>query len=412
MLSAKKVERAKKPGRYSCGLVRGLALQVTASGAKSWVLRYQLRGDKRWLGLGSAADFSLKEARERARAARQLLADGIDPLEKKREAEAAARLAAARQLTFREAANRYFDQNAERWHNVSHREQFLGTLETHVFPTIGAMDVASIETADVLRVLEHDNFWKSKSVTADRTRGRIEQVLDWAVVRGHRPAGTNPAKWKGHLDQVLAPARQLAPIVHHKAMHYRDVPAFMMALRAHNTVPARALEFLINVSGRSNEALGAKWSEIDFADKVWVVPATRMKTKREHRVPLSPAMIELLRKLPRDGGEFVFIGKQPGIPNHRMCLTWLMQQLGQAGKATSHGFRSSFRDWAGEETAFPHDVCEAALAHVRGDKSVQAYARGTLFEKRRRLMEAWSRYCGSKPVSAAAGDVVPMRSAQ
>jgi integrase len=407
MLSAKKVERAKKPGRYSCGLVRGLALQVTASGAKSWVLRYQLRGDKRWLGLGSAADFSLKEARERARAARQLLADGIDPLEKKRAAEDAARLAAARKLTFREAANRYFDQNAERW-RPSHRELFLTTLKAHAFPTLGAMDVASIDTPDILRALEP--IWeKSKGIiTADRTRGRIEQVLDWAVVRGHRPAGTNPARWKGHLDQVLPPPRQLAPIVHHKAMHYRDVPAFMIALRALNTVPARALEFLINVSARSNEVLGAKWSEIDFADKVWTVPAERMKGKREHRVPLSSAMIELLRKLPRDGGEFVFIGKQPGVANHRMCLTWLMMQLGQTGKATSHGFRSSFRDFAGETTAFPHDVCEAALAHVRGDKSVQAYARGDLFNKRRQLMEQWSRYCKSKPAKVA-GDVVPMR---
>jgi len=409
MLSAKKVERATKPGRYPCGLVRGLLLQVTESGAKSWVLRYQLHGRERWLGLGSAADFSLKEARERARAARQLLADKIDPVEQKQAAQSAAKLAAARKLTFREAAERYFDQNAERWRNASHREQFLGTLKTHVFPTLGALDVASIDTPDVLRALEP--IWKSKAVTADRTRGRIEQVIDWAVVRGHRPAGTNPAKWKGHLDQVLPPPRQLAPIVHHNAMHYRDVPAFMVALRAHNTVPARALEFLIHVAGRSNEVLGAKWGEIDFADKVWTVPAARMKAKREHRVPLSPIMIELLRKLPRDGGEYVFIGKRAGVPNHRMCLTWMLQILGQAGKATSHGFRSSFRDFAGETTAFPHDVCEAALAHVRGDKSVRAYARGDLFTKRRQLMEQWSRYCESKPAKVA-GDVVPLRSAQ
>jgi integrase len=405
MLSAKKVERATKPGRYPCGLVRGLLLQVTESGAKSWVLRYQLHGRERWLGLGSAADFTLKEARERARAARQLLADRIDPVEQKQAAQSAARLAAARKLTFREAANRYFDQNAERW-RPSHRELFLTTLKAYAFPALGAMDVASIDTPDVLRALEP--IWKSKSITADRTRGRIEQVLDWAVVRGHRPAGTNPARWKGHLDQVLPPPRQLAPIVHHNAMHYRDLPAFMIALRAHDTVPARALEFLIHTAARSNEVLGAKWSEIDFTDKIWTVPATRMKGKREHRVPLSSVMIELLRKLPRDGGDYVFVGKQPGVPNHRMCLTWAMQQLDQSGKSTTHGFRSSFRDFAGETTAFSHDVCEAVLAHVRGDKSVQAYARGDLFAKRRQLMEQWSRYCESKPAKVA-GDVVPLR---
>ena len=408
MLTMKAVERTKKPGRYRCGLVKGLLLQVTASGAKSWVLRYELNGRERWLGLGSVADFGLKDARDRARSARQLLADKIDPVEEKQATQAAAKLAAARKLTFREAAERYFDQNAERWRNASHREQFLGTLKAHVFPMLGAVDVASIDTPDILRALEP--IWKTKSITADRTRGRIEQVLDWALVRGHRPAGSNPARWKGHLDQVLPPPRQLAPIVHHNAMSYRDVPAFMAALRKHDTVPARALEFLIHTAARSNEVLGAKWGEIDFVGKIWTVPAERMKGKREHRVPLSAAMIELLRNLPRDGSDQVFIGKRAGAPIHRMALTWLMQLLGQAGKATTHGFRSSFRDWAGEATAFPHDVCEAALAHVRGDKSVQAYARGDLFKRRQLMMEQWSKFCTSPPAKAAAADnVVTMR---
>jgi integrase len=409
MLTAKQVERIKTPGRYACGLVKGLYLQVTNTGAKitkSWVLRYQLHHRERMMGLGSAADFTLKEARERARLQRQLLADRVDPLAGKRAAEEAAKLAAARQLTFREAAERYFDQHAERWRNANHREQFLSTLKAHIFPTLGAMDVAAIETADVLRALEP--IWKSKSITADRTRGRIEAVLDWAIVRNHRPPGTNPAKWKGHLSEVLPPPRQLAPIVHHKAMHYRDVPAFMIALRAHDTVPARALEFLIHVAARSNEVLGAQWSEIDLVDKIWTVPAERMKSKREHRVPLSPTAVELLRELPRDGGRFVFIGKGAGAPIHRMALTWLMMQLGQEGKATVHGFRSTFRDWAGETTAFPHDVCEAALAHVRGDKSVQAYARGDLFAKRRLLMATWSKHCLTPP-SKVGGDVVALR---
>jgi len=229
MLTAKKVERAKQPGRYYCGLIRGLYLQVTASGAKSWVLRYQLRGQERWMGLGSASEFSLKEARERARAARQLLADRIDPLAGKRAAEAAAKLAAARKLTFAEAAQRYFNQHASKWRSAKHREAFLGTLAAFAFPVLGNMDVAAIDTPDILRAIEP--HWTTKAVTIDRTRNRIEQVLDWCVVRGHRPPGTNPAMWKGHLDQVLPPARKVAPVAHHAAMDYRQLPTFMDELR-------------------------------------------------------------------------------------------------------------------------------------------------------------------------------------
>jgi integrase len=405
MLTPRQVERAYRPGRIACGIVRGLYLQITPGGSKSYVLRYQLHGRERWMGLGGATEFSLSEARTRARAARQLLADKIDPLVGKKATEEAARLAAARKLNFADAARQYFDQNEGRWRNASHRDEFLRTLQAFVFPVLGKMDVAAIDTPDILRALEP--IWKSKSITANRTRGRIEQVIDWAVVRGHRSSGTNPAKWKGHLDQVLPPARRLAPVVHHKAMHYRDLPGFIAALQEHNTVLARALEFLILTAARSNEALGAQWGEIDLVDKTWTVPATRMKGKREHRVPLSPTAVELLRKLPRDGGEFVFNGKRPGVPLRRTALTWLMEQLGQEGKATVHGFRSTFRDWAGETTAFPHDVCEAALAHVRGDGTVQAYARGTLFEKRRQLMGVWAKQCASPAGKAAA--VVPMR---
>ena len=283
MLTAKRVERTAKPGRYPCGLIKGLLLQVTESGAKSWILRYQLRGDERWLGLGSAADFSLKEARERARAARQLLADGIDPLERKRADEAAAKLAAARKLTFREAAQRYFDQNESKWRNANHRDQFLSTLKAHVFPVLGNIDVAAIETGDVLRAIEP--LWKTKTITADRTRNRIEQVVDWAVVRGHRRPGDNPARWKNHLDQVLPAARKVAPVAHHRAMDYRDVPAFMAELRKEEiTVAARALEFLTLCAARTGEVTGAKWDEINFTDKTWTVPADRMKAHREHRV--------------------------------------------------------------------------------------------------------------------------------
>jgi integrase len=407
MLTAKKVERTTKPGRYGCGLVQGLLLQISAGGTKSWVLRYELSGRERWMGLGSASVFTLKQARERALQARRLLADGIDPLATKQASQQASRLAAARRLTFREAAERYFDQHAERWRNAGHREEFLRSLRDYAFPVLGKTDVTSIDTPDVLRALE--GIWKTKPVTADRTRARIEQVLDWCIVRGHRPPSTNPARWKGHLDQVLPPPRQLAPIVHHKAMHYRDVPPFMAALRAQDSVAARALELLVLTAVRSNEVLGAQWSEIDFTDKVWTVPASRMKGKREHRVPLSSACIELLRKLPREGGQgLVFVAPQSGSALNKMELPRVMDRLGQKGVTTVHGFRSSFRDWAGETTAFAHDICEAALAHSRGDATVQAYARGDLFLKRRKLMEAWAKFC-SMPPAKVSGDVVSLR---
>jgi hypothetical protein len=248
MLTAKQVERSKKPGRYRCGLVKGLLLQISAKGARSWVLRYELHGKEHMMGLGSASEFSLSQARKRALAARQLLADGVDPLATKQAARAAAKLAAARKLTFLEAAQRYFDHHEKSWRSASHREAFLSTLKAHAFSALGDMDVAMIDTPDILRVLEP--LWTTKSVTADRVRNRIEAVLDWCVVRGHRPPGTNPARWKGHLDQVLPAARKIAPIEHHAAMDYRRLPAFMSELRRLDSVAARALEFLILTAAR------------------------------------------------------------------------------------------------------------------------------------------------------------------
>jgi integrase len=409
MLSQKRVDRVKQPGRYRCGLVKGLLLQVTDSGAKSWVLRYQLNGAERWLGLGGAADVNLKQARERARAARLLLVDKIDPLEQKQAAESAAKLAAARKLTFAEAAQRYFDQHESKWRNASHRDAFMTTLKTYAFPVIGSIDVAVIETTDVLRVLEP--IWKSMTVTADRIRSRIELVLDWAVVRGHRPAGVNAAKWKGHLSEVLPAARRLAPIKHHAAMDYRQLPAFVAALheRERGNVPALALEFLVLTAARTGEVTGATWDEIDLADKVWTIPAARMKGHREHRVPLSSAAIKILRQMPReDGNPFVFISPRPGAGLSKMAMTCVMERMNQTD-VTIHGFRSSFRDWAGETTAFAHDVCEAALAHVRGDQTVRAYARGDLFTKRGQLMEAWAKFITSPPKAA---EVIPMGAAR
>jgi integrase len=410
MLSAKKVERIKSPGKYPCGLVKGLYLQVSGPNAKSWVLRYERHGKETYMGLGSAAEFSLKLARERALAARRLLADGIDPLQEKLARWQAAKLAEQRKLTFREAAQKFFDHYEAKWTNRSHRESFLSTLDKYAFPVIGNMDVAMIDTPDIHRVL--DPIWKTIPVTADRVRSRIEQVLDWCVVRGHRPPGTNPARWVGHLEHSLAAPRELAPIKHHAALPYPELPSLMAKLRKEQGSAARALEFLINTAARTREVTGARWDEINFADATWTVPAHRMKGRKEHRVPLSKPALAMLRDLPREkGNPFLFIGNRAGEGLGRIAMPWLLNERMGFENITIHGFRSTFRDWAGETTAFAHDICEAALAHIRGDKSVVAYARGDLFDKRRKLMEAWSRYCMTLPAVGRkrGSNVVTMR---
>ena len=405
MLTAKRVERTKTPGRHRHGLVKGLLLQISDSGAKSWILRYERHGRERMMGLGSAADFNLREARERARAARQLLADGHDPLEQKHAARAAAKLAAQKKLTFRDASLRYFDQNEKRWKSASHRDQFLASLRAHAFGTLGDMDVAAIDTADVLRAIEP--IWTTKSVTADRVRNRVEAVLDWSVVRGHRPPGTNPARWRGHLDQVLPSPRKVAPIVHHDAMDYHEVPAFVAALRQREGVAARALEFLIYTVARAGEVLGARWDEIDLGAATWIVPASRMKAKREHRVALSAPAVELLRQLPREAANaFVFVGAQSGYGLGRMALRRILQRMGRTDVSV-HGFRSSFSDWAHEQTAHSNHTIELALAHAVGSEVERAYRRKDMLQKRVRLMADWARFCMSPPVQKGA-DVVPI----
>jgi integrase len=410
MLTAKRVERTKKPGRYRCGLVKGLLLQVSSTGAKSWVLRYELHGQERWMGLGSAGDFNLKEARERARSARQLLADGRDPLAAKQAAQADAKLAAVRKLTFREAAQRYFDQHENKWRNATHQEAFLSTLILHAFPVIGDIDVAAIDITDVLRAVEP--MWKTKTITADRTRNRIEQVIDWAIVRGHRPPGTNPARWKGHLDQVLPAPRKVAPVAHHAAMDYRELPAFIKQLRQLDDAGSRALEFLIFTVARTGEVMGATWNEIDFASAAWIIPAERMKGRREHRVPLSPTAIDLLQKLPREpGNSFVFIGRRAGTGLNHMVMPGTMERLSQKGVTTVHGFRSSFSNWAHEQTAHSSHTIELSLAHNVGTEVERAYRRTDMLAKRRQLMEQWARFCMS-PSAKAGGDVIALRGRQ
>ena len=400
MLSQRMVDRVTKPGRYrDRNGMPGLLLQVSSTGAKSWLLRYVLAGTERMLGLGGANIFTLKEARDRARAARQLLTDGVDPLEAKRAKEAAAKAAAAKRLTFEEAATKYAAQHDRRWNNASHRNQFLSSLRTYAFDVIGGLDVSVIDTTLVLKCIEP--IWTTKTTTADRVRNRIEGILDWATVRGHRK-GDNPARWKGHLDQVLPARGDIAKIKHHPAMTYRELPQFMSDLRKVDTIPARALEFTILVAARTGETIGAKWSEIDLDEAIWTVPATRMKAKREHRVPLSPEVIDLLRDLPHeDGNPFVFVGAKRGAGMSDIPMSRVLGHM--RSSVTVHGFRSSFRDWSAEQTAYPREIAELALSHAVGNAVERAYRRSDLFEKRRKLMQDWSRFCTRPP---AAGNVI------
>src|SRR5215472_5106070 len=398
MLTAKKVERTKTPGRYRDGMIKGLLLQVSSAGAKSWVLRYERHGRERMMGLGSAQDYNLKQARERARAARQLLGDGLDPLTAKHAARSAAKLDEARKLTFREAAGRFFNQHEARWSNAIYRKQFLSTLEAHVFPVLGDMDVATIAVADVLRALEP--HWRDRAVTLDRTRRRAEQVFDWCVVRGHRPAGVNPAKWTGVLDQVLPPPRKVAPVVHHKALNYDELPTFMAELRTYDSVAARALEFLILTATRTAEVLGAVWDEIDLDSARWEIPAERMKSRQRHAVPLAPAVVALLRQLPREhGNPYVFIGRSGrGLP--KMALfNFLRERLASAGGTTVHGFRATFSTYCYERMSHANHTIELALAHSVGNEAEKAYRRSSMYDKRRKLMGAWAEFCASKPAA-------------
>ena len=404
MLTAKKVERTKTPGRYRDGLVKGLLLQITNSGAKSWVLRFELRGKERMMGLGSASEFNLKEARERARSARQLLADGVDPLDVRRERQAEAKAAAVKKLSFREAAERYFNQHQSKWTNASHRAEFLASLRSHAFPVLGDMDVAKIELADVLRCIEP--IWTTIAITADRVRNRIENVLDWCVVRGHRPPGTNPARWKNHLSEVLPAARQVAPRGHHRAIDYRELPAFMVALRAQEGVVARALEFLIYTASRRAEVLGAVWDEINFTDAVWIIPPHRMKARREHRVPLAPQAIALLRALPHEEeNPHVFVGAQAGQALGGLTLARLLKRMGR-DDVVPHGMRAVFSTWASECTSHANHAIELALAHNVGNEVERAYRRGPMLAKRARLAVDWARYCCTPPAVQTSADVV------
>lgn len=399
-LSAAQVTKLKEPGMYGDGA--GLWLQVSQWGTKSWIFRYMLAGKARYMGLGDVNTFSLKEARDRARTARQQVANGTDPIEARKEKKAELRADDAKRITFKDAAERYINAHKAGWKNAKHADQWRNTLETYAYPFIGDLPVAKVDTALVMQILEP--IWAEKTETASRVRGRVEAVLDWAKAR-HFRGGENPARWKGHLDKLLPARAKVAKVEHHPALPYAELPALMEKLRGMDSVSARSLEFTILTAVRTGETIGAKEGEIDFANKVWVIPGERMKSGREHRVPLSDRALEIIKTTPREAdSEYIFPGARKGKPLSNMAMLELLR--GIDASLTVHGFRSTFRDWAAERTNFPREIAEAALAHVLKDKTEAAYQRGDLLEKRRRLMTAWAKYCAEKPVEK--GNVVAM----
>ena len=397
-LSAKAVEKAKRPGYYADG--GNLSLQVSPALTKSWIFRYTRQGRSHEMGLGSERVFSLAEARGKASDTRRLLGEGLDPISAREGRRTRERLEKASTLTFAKCAEKYIAAHRAGWRNTKHISQWENTLETYAGPVIGKMAVKDVDTALVLRVLEP--IWTKKPETATRLRGRIERILDWARVMGYR-AGENPARWRGHLDKLLPAALNRKNRTHLAALPYDEIGAFMVKLRAREGIAACALEFAILTAARTGEVIGARSNEIDLEKALWTVPAARMKAGREHRVPLSTRALEIAKAQPE--GLFLFAGGKEKQGLSDMALLEVLRRMGRDG-LTVHGFRSTFRDWASERTSYPREVCEMALAHAISDKVEAAYRRGDLFEKRRKLMLDWEKFCESPKVS---GKVMPIK---
>ena len=417
-LSALRIKSISEPGLYGDGL--GLYLQVSTFNTKAWIFRFMLDGRARKMGLGPLHTVSLADARLRATEARRKLLDGIDPIGEREEAReirkaavTAAKVDAARTKTFKEVADAYIAANRSAWKNSKHADQWFSTFnETRrgkrVYPAataaINDLPVAAIDTALVLAVLEP--IWTTTPESASRIRGRLEVVLDFAKVRGLR-AGENPARWRGNLQHALGGRSRSARIQHHPAIPYRDLGEFMGELRARSGVSARALEFTILTAARTSEAIEARWTEIDLAERLWKIPGERMKAGREHRVPLSNPVLAILEGLPREG-DFVFPGGREGKPLSNMAMLQLMRDMRGTG-STVHGLRSTFRDWAAEQTSYPGELCEIALAHTVSDKTEAAYRRGDMMEKRRRLMSDWADFCKTLTTVTDTSNVVAIR---
>ena len=403
-LNALAVTRAKRKAMLADG--GGLYLQVGDKGdSKSWIFRYRRGKADRWMGLGSAGEVSLADAREAAETCRKQLRNGVDPLATRKAVRALAEAEAARAMTFKECTDQYIQVHESAWRNAKHAAQWKNTLATYAEPVLGTQLVGTIDTEAVLEVL--NPIWKTKTETAVRLRARIEAIIDWATARKARQ-GENPARWRGHLENLLPSPAKIQKVRHHPALQYDELPAFMTELRAQEGAAAKSLEFTILTVARTGEVIGAEWSEIDAQAKAWNVPGERMKSAKPHRVPLSAQALSVIETMKGRHVRFVFPGRKEPQPLSNMAMLMLLERMGRED-LTVHGFRSTFRDWAAERTSYPNHVVEMALAHTIGDKVEAAYRRGDLFEKRRRLMEEWGRYCGT---TKASGAVVPMTGAK
>ena len=416
----------KHPGNFADG--GGLYLQVATSAAgnitKSWTFRYRDRatGKLKEVGMGPLADRTLGEARDKAAEFRKLLLNGMDPKAEKVAKLTAAKVEAAKVMTFDQAAAKLIADKAAGWKNAKHGEQWTNTLATYASPVLGSLPVASIDLPLVRKVL--DPIWTTKNETASRVRQRIEAVLGWATVSGYR-TGDNPARWKNHLDHLLAKPSKVQKEEHHPALPYLEAGAFVAELRGQKGVAARALEFLILTAARTGEVIEAKWEEFSEDRKTWTIPAERMKAEKEHIVPLSHRAAEIIKEMSKAQlGAYVFPSAKPDEPLSTAAMAAVMKRMdarkieaegtgwrdADGRAAVPHGFRSTFRDWAGEMTNFPREIIEAALAHQLKDKAEAAYARGTMPERRRKLMDAWAQYCAT--AKAAPAEIIPIRSAR
>ncbi|MBD8755411.1 integrase arm-type DNA-binding domain-containing protein [Pseudomonas coleopterorum] len=390
-LNPKQIENLTTSGTYEDG--EGLRMVVKPTGKKYWVLRYQLAGKRREMGLGSFPTITLKKAREAAAEHRKLLSQEIDPLVSRDAERKASRVAEearqARAISFRTVAEDYITAHKAGWKNAKHSQQWLNTLTTYAFPVIGDTPTEEVTTEQILRILTP--IWHTKPETASRVRNRMEMVLDAAKARRLRD-GENPARWRGHLDKLLPPRSKVKSVVHHPALPWRELPGLISRIKARDEPTYKAMLLTILTACRTNECLAATWDEIDLKNAVWKIPAHRMKAGKEHRIPLSQPACDVLRSLIRiKDNPYVFPSTQRGKHLSNMAMLMGLRYL-ERGDLTIHGFRSTFRDWSAEATSYPREVCEQALAHNRQDKAEAAYFRTDLFEKRRAMMEEWAEY--------------------
>jgi len=398
-LSSVLVARIKAPGWYADGA--GLYLQVSKSGSKSWVYRYKTAGKERRHGLGGySSDNSLKDARISAGECRKLRRQGIDPISYKHQKMVAKRLNDAKAITFKECALSYIASHKSGWRNAKHVAQWTNTLETYAYPIIGELSIQDIDTGLVLAVIEP--IWHTKTETASRIRQRIEKILDWAKVRGYRD-GENPARWRGHLSVSLPKPAKVSKVKHFKALPYKELPAYFQQLRQINTIAAKALAFTILTATRATEARECRWCEIDTSNKVWIIPAHRMKADNEHRVPLSDEALKIINEVQGYNTDLLFTGIKRGQAISEATIRKLLKKT--HATITTHGFRSTFRDWCAEMTAYPRELAEKALAHSVGNATEAAYQRGDMLAKRQRLMTAWGDYCTTDSIKSG---VIPI----